>query len=63
MPCATTQPLTRINERTESAVPARTQPGRAHLLGPTPPTAGESNWIPTPEGRRFEALFRFYGPT
>ncbi|WP_369689855.1 DUF1214 domain-containing protein [Nocardia salmonicida] len=52
-----------MNERTESAVPARTQPGRAHLLGPTPPTAGESNWIPTPEGRRFEALFRFYGPT
>ncbi|MEU4811804.1 DUF1254 domain-containing protein [Nocardia fluminea] len=32
-------------------------------FGPTPPTAGESNWIPTPEGRRFEALFRFYGPT
>ncbi|TLF93533.1 DUF1254 domain-containing protein [Nocardia cyriacigeorgica] len=33
------------------------------FFGPTPPAAGESNWIPTPEGRRFEALFRFYGPT
>ncbi|MEV4206146.1 DUF1214 domain-containing protein [Nocardia salmonicida] len=32
-------------------------------FGPTPPTAGESNWIPTPERRRLEALFRFYGPT
>jgi hypothetical protein len=26
------------------------------------PEGKEGNWIPTKEGRRFEGLFRFYGP-
>lgn len=33
------------------------------FFGPTAPDGGESNWVPTKAGRRFEALFRFYGPT
>ncbi len=33
------------------------------FFGPEPPESGESNWIPTRPGGRFEALFRFYGPT
>ena len=28
----------------------------------TPPAGKESNWVPTVATRRFEALFRFYGP-
>jgi hypothetical protein len=31
-------------------------------FGPTPPASGESNWVPTQAGRKFELLFRFYGP-
>jgi hypothetical protein len=26
------------------------------------PEGKESNWIPTSAGRKFEVLFRFYGP-
>jgi len=33
------------------------------FFGPTAPESGESNWVPTKAGGRFEALFRFYGPT
>lgn len=33
------------------------------FFGPAAPTRSESNWIPTKPGGRFEALFRFYGPT
>ncbi len=33
------------------------------FFGPKAPESGESNWIPTKAGRRFEALVRFYGPT
>jgi hypothetical protein len=33
------------------------------FFGPKAPEGGESNWIPTKAGGRFEALFRFYGPT
>lgn len=31
-------------------------------FGPIPPTGKESNWVPTKSGRRFEVLFRLYGP-
>jgi hypothetical protein len=31
-------------------------------IGPTPPAAGEANWIPTLPGRHWFAYFRFYGP-
>jgi hypothetical protein len=31
-------------------------------FGPAPPDAA-ANWVPTDPGGRFEALFRFYGPT
>lgn len=30
--------------------------------GPTPPTSGESNWVPTDPNGHFEVLARFYGP-
>ncbi len=33
------------------------------FFGPKAPESGESNWIPTKAGGRFEGLFRFYGPT
>jgi hypothetical protein len=33
------------------------------FFGPKAPESGESNWVPTKPGGRFEALFRFYGPT
>ena len=33
------------------------------FFGPKAPEDGESNWIPTKPDGRFEALFRFYGPT
>lgn len=32
-------------------------------IGPTAPDGREPNWIPTDPAGRFEALFRFYGPT
>jgi hypothetical protein len=32
------------------------------FFGPTPPSAGESNWVPTDPKGRFEVLARFYGP-
>ena len=32
------------------------------FFGPTPPTVGESNWIPTDPNGEFEVLARFYGP-
>ncbi len=31
-------------------------------FGPTPPSGGESNWIPTDAKGQFEVLARFYGP-
>ena len=31
-------------------------------IGPTPPAAGDSNWIPTVPGRGWFAYFRFYAP-
>lgn len=31
-------------------------------FGPVAPPDGESNWIPTMTGQRFEVLFRLYGP-
>lgn len=31
-------------------------------FGPRPPEGKEPNWVETEEGRRFEVLFRFYGP-
>ncbi|MGO4737168.1 DUF1254 domain-containing protein [Bosea sp. 2KB_26] len=31
-------------------------------FGPKAPAGKEANWIPTRPGRRFEVLFRFYGP-
>ena len=31
-------------------------------FGSTPPTVGESNWIPTDPNGEFEVLARFYGP-
>nr|WP_281069024.1 DUF1214 domain-containing protein [Rhizobium leguminosarum] len=31
-------------------------------FGPTAPTVGENNWIPTKAGASFEVLFRLYGP-
>ena len=32
------------------------------FFGPTPPTSGESNWVPTDPNGDFEVLARFYGP-
>ena len=32
-------------------------------FGPRPPVGKEKNWVPTRAGGRFEALFRFFGPT
>jgi hypothetical protein len=32
-------------------------------FGPTAPSGGESNWIPTDPNGKFELLARFYGPT
>jgi len=32
-------------------------------FGPKPPLGKESNWIPTDPARKFELMFRFYGPT
>jgi hypothetical protein len=31
-------------------------------VGPKAPAGGESNWIPTDPARRFELMFRLYGP-
>lgn len=31
-------------------------------FGPKAPVGGESNWVPTKSGGRFEVLFRLYGP-
>jgi hypothetical protein len=31
-------------------------------LGPKPPAGQETNWIPTDPARRFELMFRLYGP-
>jgi hypothetical protein len=31
-------------------------------FGPQPPAGKDSNWVPTVPNRRFEVLFRFYGP-
>src|SRR5262245_18174998 len=31
-------------------------------FGPTAPSAGESNWVPTQPDGKFEVLFRLYGP-
>lgn len=32
-------------------------------LGPKPPAGQEANWIPTDPARKFELMFRLYGPT
>ncbi len=32
-------------------------------VAPAPPEGHETNWVPTLPGRRFEILFRLYGPT
>lgn len=32
-------------------------------FGPSAPAGKESNWVPTDPKRKFEVLFRFYGPT
>jgi hypothetical protein len=32
-------------------------------FGPKAPTGKQSNWIPTDPARRFEMMFRLYGPT
>jgi hypothetical protein len=31
-------------------------------FGPKAPIGKESNWVPTSPSRKFEVLFRFYGP-
>ena len=31
-------------------------------FGPKAPAGKESNWVPTDANRKFEVLFRFYGP-
>ena len=31
-------------------------------LGPKPPAGQEANWIPTDPARKFEMMFRLYGP-
>ena len=31
-------------------------------FGPTAPSTGESNWVPTDTHGKFEVLARFYGP-
>jgi hypothetical protein len=31
-------------------------------LGPKAPAGEESNWIPTDPARKFELMFRLYGP-
>lgn len=33
------------------------------FLGPKPPEGKEANWIPTDPSRKFELMFRAYGPT
>ncbi|HKP63712.1 MAG TPA: DUF1254 domain-containing protein [Polyangiales bacterium] len=33
------------------------------FVGPKPPAGKESNWIPTDRARKFELMFRAYGPT
>lgn len=33
------------------------------FLGPTPPEGKDDNWIPTDPSRKFELMFRAYGPT
>jgi hypothetical protein len=33
------------------------------FFGPKAPDGQAANWVPTRPGGRFEALFRFYGPT
>jgi hypothetical protein len=32
------------------------------FFGPMPPAGKESNWVPTPVGREWEVMVRFYGP-
>ena len=33
------------------------------LFGPKAPEGQQSNWVPTDPARRFELMFRLYGPT
>jgi hypothetical protein len=32
-------------------------------IGPKPPEGKRANWLPTDPLRRFDLMFRFYGPT
>jgi hypothetical protein len=32
-------------------------------FGPKPPAGKDNNWIPTDANRKFELMFRAYGPT
>ena len=32
-------------------------------IGPKPPEGKQANWLPTDPTRRFDLMFRFYGPT
>jgi len=33
------------------------------FIGPSPPEGKKGNWLPTDPNRRFDLMFRFYGPT
>jgi len=33
------------------------------FIGPKPPEGKQANWLPTDPNRRFDLMFRFYGPT
>ena len=33
------------------------------FIGPSPPEGKKANWLPTDPKRRFDLMFRFYGPT
>ncbi|SFB05607.1 Uncharacterized conserved protein [Rhizobium sp. NFR07] len=54
----------RVSRASNAAEVRKNSDGSVDLyFGPSAPSGLETNWIPTVAGRRFELMFRLYGPT
>ena len=56
--------MDRASRASNAADPEKNSDGPVDIwLGPKAPEGKETNWVPTDPNRRFELMFRLYGPT
>ncbi len=61
--CFIDHPAARADRSSRDAIDVNPDGSVTLHVGPTPPTGGDANWVPTVPGRGWFAYFRFYAPT